>query len=374
MIIRTEILQDSCSKILNAVDSNVLSAVSETLEIKCKDREMSMSVTNKEYFVRIILGTDIDEEIHATVNANLFLKLISKVTSETIELTTSENSLLVKCNGDYKFPLIFDGDKLMELPKIQIENVTETFDVESSILHSIVNYNSKELSKGAISKPIQRLYYMDNEGAVTFTTGACVNKFDVDMHSKLLFMDKLVKLFKLFKDSKVKVTVGHNNLSEDVVVTVVKFETPTITIDAVLNCDDSMITTFPVSAIRGRANTIYDHNVSINKDILSQAVERLMLFIQTTSKADSSLSIIKLDFRNNGVVVSDRNGINKEEVPYVNPVEMPENYSALIDSSSLTKTLASAVNQIVTMSFGNKQAFVLSEGLVKWVIPECQGE
>lgn len=374
MIIRTEILQESCAKILNAVDSNVLSAVTETLEIKTENKQLSMSVTNREYFVKILFGDNIEDEIHATVNANLFLKLISKVTSETIEIYTDEKSLYVKCNGDYKLPLIYDGDKLVELPVINIENVSETFDVDSTILHSIVNYNSKELGKGSISKPIQRLYYVDNEGAITFTTGACVNKFSIDMTSKLLLNDKLVKLFKLFKDTKVKVTVGHNKLSEDTVVTAVRFEAPNITIDAVLSCDDSMVVSFPVSGIRGRADAVYPNTISINKELLMQAVERLNLFNHSGMRADLSVSIVKLEFTSTNLVVADRNGINREEIPYTTPIEQEVDYSALIDSSDLTKTLASATNQIVTIGFGNEQAFVISEGLVKWVIPECQGD
>ena len=374
MIIRTEILQESCAKILNAVDSNVLSAVTETLEIKTENKQLSMSVTNREYFVKILFGDNIEDEIHATVNANLFLKLISKVTSETIEIYTDEKSLYVKCNGDYKLPLIYDGDKLVELPVINIENVSETFDVDSTILHSIVNYNSKELGKGSISKPIQRLYYVDNEGAITFTTGACVNKFSIDMTSKLLLNDKLVKLFKLFKDTKVKVTVGHNKLSEDTVVTAVRFEAPNITIDAVLSCDDSMVVSFPVSGIRGRADTVYPNTISINKELLMQAVERLNLFNHSGMRADLSVSIVKLEFTSTNLVVADRNRINREEIPYTTPLEQVVDYSPLIDSSDLTKTLASATNQIVTIGFGNEQAFVISEGLVKWVIPECQGD
>ena len=372
MIIRTELLQDSCAKILNAVDSNVLSAVTETLEISAANNVFTMAVTNREYFVEIKMDIEVSDTFHATVNANLFLKLVAKVTSETIELTTDGNSLHIKCNGDYKIPLIYDGDSLLELPRINIQNVNEVLDVDSNILRSIVNYNSKELQKGTISKPIQRLYYIDDKGAVTFTTGACINTFSVDMKSKLLLNDKLVKLFRLFKDTKVKMTIGHNPINEDTVATVVMFEAPNISISAVLSCDDSMVVHFPVDGIRGRAEFVYPHTITVNKDLVTQAIDRLMLFSQATSKADLSLSIIKLEFTNNSVCVSDRMGINREEIPYSKPVEGVENYVALIDSSDLTKTLLSCTNQVVTVNFGNNLAFVVAEGVIKWVIPECQ--
>ena len=356
---------------MNAVDSNVLSAVTETLEISAKQNVFTLAVTNREYFVEVKRDIEIPEEFHATVNATLFLKLISKVTSETIELTSDGNSLHIKCNGNYKLPLSYDGDSLMSLPRINIEEVNETVDIESTTLHTIVNYNAKELSKGTISRAVQRLYYLDKEGAVTFTTGACVNQFNLNMVSKLLLNDKLVKLFKLFKDTKVKMTVGHNKVGDNSFVNVARFEAPGIEISAVLNSDEKMFVEFPVNAIRGRANVVYPMSISVNKDTLMQAIDRLMLFIHNGGN-DSAFSIVRMNFTNDGIVISDQMGINTEQVLYSKPVDNVIEYSALIDSNDLTKTLQSCTNQIVNVSFGNNEAFTLSEGVVRWVLPECQ--
>ena len=371
MIIRTELLQDSCAKILNAVDSNVLSAVTETLEITCKDNVFALAVTNREYFVEVKMKVEVTEEFHATVNANLFLKLIAKVTSETIELASDGNSLHIKCNGNYKLPLIYDGEALMTLPRINIEEVNESVDIESTTLHTIVSYNSKELSKGTISRAVQRLYYLDREGAVTFTTGACVNQFAINMSSKLLLNDKLVKLFKLFKDTKVKMTVGHNRIGDNSFVNVAKFEAPNIEISAVLNSDEKMFVEFPVAAIRGRANVVYPMSVSINKDSLIQAIDRLMLFTHNGAN-ESAFSTVRMNFNAEGVVICDQLGVNTEQVLYSKSAEGVDSYSALIDSNDLTKTLQSCTNQIVQISFGNNEAFTLAEGTVRWVLPECQ--
>ena len=371
MIIRTELLQDSCAKILNAVDSNVLSSVTETLEITSGQGVFTMAVTNREYFVEINMGLDVPDEFHATVNANLFLKLIAKITSETIELFVDGNSLHIKCNGDYKIPLIYDGEDLMKLPRISIENVNEVVDVDSKILKSLVNYNSKELQKGSISKPIQRLYYVDEKGAVTFTTGACINSFDIPITSKILLNDKLVKLFKLFGDTKVKMTIGHNSIRDSIVSTVVMLEAPGITVSAILGCDESMVVSFPVDGIRGRAESVYPHSISINKDLVIQAVDRLMLFGMDGAKSGSVMTVVKMEFSKNAVTISDRMDINREEIPYSKELDGIEKYVAYIDSSDLTKTLASCTNQFVTFNFGNSQAFVLAEGRIKWVIPEC---
>lgn len=370
MIIRTELLQESCSKLLSAVDSNVLSSITDTLEISAEKDLFVMSVTNREYFVRISIETPVEKQFYATVNASLFLKLVSKVTSETIELIIEDRSLLVRCNGDYRIPLIYDGEELMHLPRIEIQEVSEKTTIDSSILRSIVNYNSKELGKGMISKPIQKLYYVDKEGAVTFTTGACVNKFDIPLTSKLLLNDKLVKLFKLFGDTKVDVTVGHNPVGNGAFVTVVEFDAPLLSITSALSCDDSMAIKFPVEAIRSRANSSYPYTISLNRDLFVMAIERLMLFSSSDNTSEFSTTI-QLQFSSDSVRVTDRNNVNYEEIPYTSKSDNITEYTALINSSDLTKTLLSSTNQFITIEFGNSQAFVLSEGLIRWVIPEC---
>ena len=48
-----------------------------------------------------------------------------------------------------------------KLPKADIENITAEFLISADILNSILQYNSKELTKGTISKPVQKLYYVD---------------------------------------------------------------------------------------------------------------------------------------------------------------------------------------------------------------------
>jgi hypothetical protein len=200
MILRIEEMQNACGKFLAAVDSNNLSILTETLKIKTEGRNLYISVTNREYFAKVRIEIDTEVEFHATVNANLFLKLISQITTDTIELNIVDNSLVLKGNGTYKLPLIYDGDKLLELPEINIYNPTVNFVIKSETLLSILQYNSKELTKGVISKPVQKLYYVDELGAITFTNGACVNSFSLTQPIKVLFNNRLVKLFKLFKD------------------------------------------------------------------------------------------------------------------------------------------------------------------------------
>ena len=373
MVIRIEEIQSACSKILAAVDSNSVSVLTETLQLTTRGKELFLNVTNNEYFAKVKLEMKEPVEFNATVNANLFLKLISQITTETIELSVTETALILKGNGTYNLPLIFDGDKLMELPEIIINNPTTSFSIDSSILQSILQFNSKELSKGIISRPIQKLYYMDELGAITFTTGACVNSFSLEKPVKVLLNDRLVKLFKLFKDGPVNFTLGYDTLSDGVIQTKVRFESEDISLTAILSCDDTMLQSYPVNAVRARANSDYPYSVNISREQLIQTINRLLLFTSANGARDIINPYSTFEFKPDRVVVWDTHHENFEEVFYTNTrCEVEGSYTTMFDFKDFRTTLENCSEQYVTLNFGDEQALVVARGNVRVVIPECR--
>ena len=372
MILKTKKLQEVCSKILPAVESSELSSILDTLQLRTVDKVLCLSVTNKEYFVEVKLDITDEVDFHATVSANLFLKLVSQLTAEDIELTVSDNVLNVKANGSYKIPLIFEGDNLMELPVISISNVVKEFDIPSGILNSILNYNTKELDKGTISRPIQKFFYVDENGAITFTTGACVNRFELAEPVKILLNKRLVKLFKLFQDCSVHFKLAYDAVegSSDIIQTKVQFAASDIVITSILSCDDSMLSQIPVNAIRGRADNIYPYSVVLSKNDLMATLGRLMLFTSSSSEIDLKQNIMFV-FGPDNVTVSDIKGDNKEVLKYLNKESgIVEEYKANLDTMDLKLTLDTCVEPSITLSFGDGNAFILSRGSIKNVIPE----
>ena len=371
LIIRIEEIQQACGKILTAVDSNSLSVLTETLQIKTENKKMYISVTNREYLAKVKIDIPEDVEFLATVNANLFLKLVSQITTDTIELSVVDSTLILKGNGVYKLPLIFDSEKLLELPEIEIDNPTVEFDVDSNALLSLIQYNSKELTKGQPSHPMQKMYYVDEKGAITFIFGACVNSFTLEKPVKMLLNDRLVKLFKLFKGEKVHFTMGMDALTDDIIQTKVRFETPEVTITSILSCDDTMLKTFPVDSIRGRANATYPYSIKVNKDQFLQTINRLLLFSSANSAKDIIKPISEFKFEKDHVVVFDTRGENKEEVWYSNST-IEDSYDTYLDLNDLKVTLETCVDPYVTLEFGDTQAVVVTHGNIKNVIPECE--
>lgn len=77
MIVNTVELKDLCNKIIPAVDLSEHSILTDTLEIISKNGFIEINVSNSEYHVKVKMPVNESFNIHATVNASLFLKLIS---------------------------------------------------------------------------------------------------------------------------------------------------------------------------------------------------------------------------------------------------------------------------------------------------------
>lgn len=370
MLIKSKDFKNVCKTVLSAIDNSEISTLTETLELKTVNNILYLSTTNKEYYCSIKFQLEHEEDFRASVNATLFLKLIAAVTSENIELTVADNYMMVKANGNYKIPLIFEDDHLMEVPEIKIENKTVEMNIASSILQSIVNYNTKQLSLGSVAQPVQKMFYIDNEGCITFTSGACVNNFILEKPVKVLLNARLVNLFKLFKDDLIQFTLGYDPLTETIIQTKVSFETPTIKLVAITGCDDSLLGQVPVNAIRGRANKEYPNKVVLNVAALSEALSRLLLFSAGYGDKTNLKPYSAFDFIEDKVIIYDTKKENTETLLYQNGIVLSEPYTITLDVNEFKKILDGCAEQYITLNFGDHKACVVTRNSIRNVMPE----
>ena len=365
MILQTKEFKEVCKTVLAAIDNKETSLITETLELNTVGDKLFLNVTNREYYLSANFKLNSEENFTAAVNAKLFLSLISKFTTETIEIIKEDRNIKINANGSYKLPMIYNGDKMLELPKIDIDNITNTMTINSSILHSIADYNSKELQRGAIVKPVQKYYYVDEKGAITFTSGACVNSFELEKPLKVLLSDKVVKLFKLFKsDTNVSFTMGQDALTEDLIQTKVRFATDRVVLTAKLS-DSSLVSGVPVSAIRGMADKTYDYSVVINKDNFLKTIERILL-----CNEESIYGVFEFDSQK--VTVYDFKRENHEEVILNNECPALSKYTMTINLTNFKLILDGCEDEYITMNFGDGKAVVVKKTNISDIIPESK--
>lgn len=367
MLIRRESLQDVSKSILSAVDTANVNEITETLELIASGKVLTLNVTNREYFVSVKVELTTESELHATVNASLFLKLISQITTDTIGLEVVNNALVITGNGKYNLPLIYDGDQLLKLPEIHIDNKTIQFTFKTAILSSILYYNSKELAKGTAVSPVQYMYYVDEKGCITFTNSACINTFTLPQPIKLLLPVKLVKLFKLFNTEDVDLVYGIDEMDNGMQQVKICFKNNSVCITSHLAINDSLIDMVPADVIRGRADNIYPYSAVIKKVSLMETLNRLLLFTNPTLSTFS-----KCVFGTDSVTIYSVDGTNNEVISYNNScTAITEPYETILDLNDLKLTLDSCPEEFLTLLFGDGAAFVISRSNVRNVIPEC---
>lgn len=367
MKILTKEFKDVAKKILESVDTKSISTVTDVVELVTANGNLYFNVTNQEYYVSIKFPVGETDSLHATVNANLFLKLIDKTTSEYVELKVVNNTLVVKGNGDYKLPIISDNStgEMVVLPTIDLDNIVAELEVPAETLNSLITYNSKEINKEA-KNPAQSMYYMDDAGAVTFAWGACVNSFELSKPIKVLFKDRMVKLFKLFKSGDVHFEMAEDKISETITQVKVAFTAGNIRLTAITGCNNELLNAFPADKIRARATKEYPNNISLNKSDVATAVDRLLLFISTDAKPYSVM-----EFNADNVVIYDNNKEQKEIVPYESgTLAVPFEFK--LDLSAF-KRVVDSCSDSVRISFGEDKAIIVSvKDSIKNVIPRVK--
>lgn len=372
MILNTQDLKSIVNKILPAIDSNALVSNSETLELEGKDNTLYLNVTNREYFVCVKVPYSVgNDSFHASVDASLFLNLVSKTTSGDIALECSGTSLKIRGNGSYTLPLIYEGDSIVSLPRIELTNPTVSMSIDTEILQSILKYNSKEIAKRFVAHPVQKFYYVDELGAITFTTGACVNKFKLSKPVKMLLSAKVVKLFKLFTGDSVDFTLSYEVDSLSNVQTRVRFEDSLVQLTATLPCDDTLLRAVPVSAIRERVDKIYPYTIVLRKDMFLQAINRLELLADRGVRKDAVIPL-QFTFLQDSVEVMDTAGGNMEVITYINTCpNLAVSYQASFYLADIKAVLTTCEEDFITLNFGDSDAAVLVRKNIFTVIPQC---
>ena len=265
-------------------------------------------------------------------------------------------------------------DSVIEIAQYKLDSLVKFFKFYKDTLYQdIGTYEHRILTTERNTSRCYLKPSVDENGAVTFTTGACVNSFTLEQPVKVLLNDRLVKLFKLFKGEKVTFTLGYDAISDDIIQTKVKFETTDVTITAILSCDDSMLRQFPVNAVRGRADASYPYSINMNREQLIQTINRLMLFTTSNNGKEIVKPNSTFEFKKDSVVIYDVKKENKEEIYYTNTsCNIEDAYVAIFDLNDLRATLETCSEQYVTLNFGDGQAAVLVRGNIKNVIPECR--
>ncbi len=376
MIIKTKDFKEAANKILLAADLDTNAA---NLEIVARNSSLYLNVTNKEYYVAVKFPLETEETFRAVVDASLFLSRVSCFTTETFSLAVKDTAVILDTGKSrYKIDMIYENENLMTLPVIAIQNKTVEMNISNDILMSILNVNSKELLKTKYLdvSELNKLYYIDESGCFTFTNGSCLNSFELEKPVKLLLNDRIVRLFKLFKDD-VKFSLGQDPTINGGTQTKMVMETADTYLAAIITCDETLIAKVqhPCEATKRYLTESYDHKLVLSKADLSAAINRLMSFTKnskaTSEKVNMAYLPTAISIENGELVIKDKFE-NYETVAIANESYSTGDYEMFVNLYDIKLVLDSCTTDHITLNCGNHRSIVVTRGTVANLIPEVR--
>lgn len=362
-------VQKVCSKLSSAISSDGVNPVTDAIEVKVDNGKANFSVTSLVYTVTATFDVDTAETFHTAVSAELFTKLISQLTDTEVELTCDDGILVVKSNGTYKLPMMYSGEDVLSIPEFELQNVTHEFELSLDALKKIAYTNSRELSKGVITNPVQKMYYVDSKGCITFTTGACLTDFTIPDGLAFLLTDKLVNIFKLIEGTTVKVKFGTDTLANGISQNKIILSTDDLCISAILNSDSALLSEVPKDIIRNMASEELPYMVTVNTSTLLSAINRLLLFMP---KSFQSKPYGRFEFKDGKLNIYDKSDINVEQIEVDESSVLPDTETSLnVDFNDMKVVLEAVKDKSVCIDFGNNKSILIKYSGATNIIPEC---
>lgn len=348
---KTEKLKEMVARAVKGVGNNKLIPLTSLICISRSADEVCLTTTDASNYL-YVYDTVPGEEFYAVVDANVFSKLISKMTSENVSLQIKNSSLEVKGNGTYKIELPLDENgeyiKYPDPYESLREDVEDIGIVNRTTVQVILDTIKPALST-SMDEPQYTGYYVGENVVGTDTSkiaSLAVHMFDTPM----LISPETMNLLAVMASEKIKVRAYEDNIifvTEDCIVVGHKMEG---------------IEDFSIEPIMEFVETEFDSSCSVPKGALMQLLDRLSLFVGPYDE-----DAVDLTFTNQGLQVSSKatNGI--EIIEYVASKNFSD-FTGSININMLMSAVKSVASDVVEIYYGTDNAIKIVDGNITIVM------
>lgn len=351
--LKTEKLKEMVSRAVKGVGNNKLIPLTSLMAIEVKDNLFTLITTDATNYLYITENKVIADDFYAVVDANMFSKLISKMTCENITLEVKTGVLNVKGNGNYKIELPLDenGEPIKYPdPYAKLSNSSSDIGTINGTTVQVILDTIKPALATTLENPCYTGYYIGDNVVATDTykiASMGVKLFDSEPR---LISAELLDLLAVMTYEKINVEVTDND---------VLFITP----DCIV-CGKFMegIDEYAIDAIMGLVNTEIDSFCSVPKSALLQLLDRLSLFVGTYDK-----NAVHLTFTGEGLQVSSKAANGVELIKYVASEKFTD-FTCSIDIQMFTQEVKAIQNDVIELYYGEDNAIKMTDGNITIIV------
>ena len=341
--IETVKLQELVAKSIKGVGNNKLLPITCLMGIDIKDSVLTLMSTDGSNHLRVNtkLQNQVEGSFHAVVNADLFSKLIAKVTSDEVSLELLDSSLEVKGNGTYN----------LELPQNEDGGNTRFIDYlfeggEGTVVNTATLQKSLTISKPAVAqtfvRPYLTGYYISNKVIATDGLKVCSVENEL-LSSPMLISAETAELLQLMTEENIVIERNGEKIL---------FSTPSVILFT-YQLED--IESYPVEAISQFVGLEFSRSVKLPKQLLLGVLDRLLLFVTEYDKNG-----VYLTFTENGMTLHSKKSNAKEMIPYLEPVENLMVTQILVDIEMLRAQLQANTTDVANLWYGDERCIKMT--------------
>ena len=349
--IKTEKLQEMVSRAVKGCSNNKMIPITGLMSIELSNNDLILTTTDASNYLYIIEDKIAGEDFSIVVQADTFSKLVSRMTTENIELELKGEELIVHGNGKYNIELPLDEEGgLIKFPKVWSNemNMPNTYDVHLTTIKELLTYNKPALAT-SLDVPCYTGYYMGDKVVTTDTYKICstdVKLFDEPM----LIAPEMMDLLDVMSDENITVSVDDN---------VLVFVTPDC---VVYGKTLEGVDTYKIDAISSLLEHDYPCECSVSRDNMLQALDRLSLFVGPYDKSG-----IRMLYTKDGIMLSNIKYNSTEVVPYKSSENFKE-FSCCINIDMLQTQVKAHVLDEIHIFYGLDNAVKIEDGIVTQLI------
>lgn len=351
---KTEKLKEMIARAVKGVGNNKLIPLTSLMAIELKDNTLTLITTDATNYLYITDEHVVGDDFYAVVDANVFSKLISKLTCENVvmEIKSELKYLEVKGNGTYKIELPLDenGDYIKypdPCVSVNLSNAVTTTLNKTTV--AVILETVKSALATTLENPCYTGYYMADKVVATDTYKiACM---DVNMFTEpKLISAELLDLIAVMQAEKIEVNIQDNDIV---------FSTPDCTI-----CGKLMegIEDFAIDPIMNLVDADFGSSCSVPKNALLQLLDRLSLFVGPYDK-----NAVYLTFTKDGLQISSKVASGVEIIPYISSDNFND-FTCAIDIQMFLNEVKAISNDVIEIYYDSDTAIKLVDGNITIII------
>jgi DNA polymerase III sliding clamp (beta) subunit (PCNA family) len=349
-------LQAGTSTVIKGAGMNKLIPLTSMIGLKHKENTLDLVATDMTNTILYEIKVEPDDkDFDVVVDADLFSKLISKITQDKIKLFVSDSELEIDADGTYKIPLIADESGNVKFPVPDIEKYEAKSNIKLLDVKNIFDINKPALAK-TFEVPSLTGYYINDKTITSDSMTITFNDATI-LDEPVLLPAQLINLLVLNNQEDIKVYRDQNKLA---------FSTDNVVIYSEIM---DGISDFPATEISAYLDTKFPSMCKIPKDILLAVIDRISLFIDPYDQNGITLNFAK----SGSVIIQNKKVSGIETINFVGS-ENPTNFMCFADSEML-KTQVEAMNdEVVEIWYGDENALKIKSNGVTQILALLEDE